>query len=142
MEKKDKGLGISAKSFVTAIVVIFALMILTYLLTFIIPGGFIPFWKWLLSPILVLGAEGNVSLIAVLAFLLIIGGVFNDLNQCGLMKYMLDQITDRFGKNRYRLLFTVTLFFMAMGSFIGSFEECVPLVPIMIALAVMNRASG
>lgn len=136
MEKKDKGLGISAKSFVTAIIVIFALMVLTYLLTFMIPGGFIPFWKWLLSPILVLGAEGNVSLIAVLAFLLIIGGVFNDLNRCGLMKYMLDQITDRFGKNRYRLLFIITLFFMAMGAFIGSFEECVPLVPIVVALAV------
>lgn len=137
MEKKqDKGLGFSAKSFITAIVVIFVLMILTYLLTFIIPGGYIPFGKWLLSPILVLGAEGNVSLIAVLAFLLIIGGVFNALNRCGLMKYMLDQITDKFGKNRYRLLFSVILFFMAMGAFIGSFEECVPLVPIVVALAV------
>ena len=102
MEKKqDKGLGFSAKSFITAIVVIFVLMILTYLSTFIIPGGYIPFGKWLLSPILVLGAEGNVSLIAVLAFLLIIGGVFNNLNKCGLTKYMLDQITYRFGKERY-----------------------------------------
>ena len=137
MEKKqDKGLGFSAKSFLTAIVVIFALMILTYVLTFIIPGGYIPFGKWLLSPILVLGAEGNVSLIAVLAFLLIIGGVFNNLNKCGLTRYMLDQITHRFGKNRYRLLVVITLFFMAMGAFIGSFEECVPLVPIVVALAI------
>ena len=41
MEKKQKesGLGIGAKSFVTAIVVIFALMVLTYSLTFIVPGG-------------------------------------------------------------------------------------------------------
>ena len=137
MEKKqDKGLGFSAKSFITAIVVIFVLMILTYLLTFIIPGGYIPFGKWLLSPILVLGAEGNVSLIAVLAFLLIIGGVFNNLNKCGLTKYMLDQITYRFGKERYKLLVVVPLFFMAMGAFIGSFEECVPLVPIVVALAI------
>lgn len=137
MEKKqEKGLGFSAKSFITAIAVIFVLMILTYLLTFIIPEGYIPFWKWLLSPILVLGAEGNVSLIAVLAFLLIIGGVFNNLNKCGLTKYMLDQISYRFGKNRYRLLVAVTLFFMAMGAFIGSFEECVPLVPIVVALAI------
>ena len=135
-KKQDKGLGFSAKSFITAIAVIFVLMILTYLLTFIIPGGYIPFGKWLLSPILVLGAEGNVSLIAVLAFLLIIGGVFNNLNKCGLTKYMLDQITYRFGKERYKLLVVVTLFFMAMGAFIGSFEECVPLVPIVVALAI------
>lgn len=136
MQKEKKGLNISAKSFVTAIAVLFVLMILTYGLTFIIPGGEIPFWKWILSPVLVLGAEDNVSLIAVIIFLLVIGGVFNCLDKCGLMKYMLDKITYRFGKERYKLLAIVTLFFMAMGAFIGSFEECVPLVPIVVALAI------
>lgn len=111
-------------------------MVLTYGLTFIIPGGGISFWKWALSPILVLGAEGNISLIAVIIFLLVIGGVFNCLDKCGIMKYMLDSITHRFGKERYKLLALVTLFFMAMGSFIGSFEEAVPLVPIVVALAI------
>ena len=133
---EKKGLNISAKSFVTAIAVIFVLMALTYGLTFVMPGGGIPFWKWILSPMLVLGAEDNVSLIAVLVFLLVIGGVFNCLDKCGLMKYMLDKITYRFGKERYKLLALVALFFMAMGSFIGSFEECVPLVPIVVALAI------
>ena len=138
MSKKTENTGVSmsAKSFITAIVVIFTLMVLTYGLTFIIPGGGIPFWKWALSPILVLTADGNVSLIAVILFLLVIGGVFNCLDKCGLMKYMLDMITSRFGKERYKLLSIVTLFFMAMGSFIGSFEEAVPLVPIVVALAI------
>ena len=160
-KQEKKGLNISAKSFITATVIIFVLMVLTYLLTFLIPGGEyarvldtegntvidtaggfknaeggIPFWKWILSPILVLGAEGNGSLIAVIVFLLVIGGIFNSLDKCGLMKYMLDKITYRFGKNRYQLMACVVLFFMAMGSFIGSFEECVPLVPIVVALAV------
>lgn len=134
--KENAGINISVKSFITAIVVIFALMVLTYGLTFIIPGGGIPFWKWALSPILVLGAEGNVSLIAVIIFLLVIGGVFNCLDKCGLMQYMLDTITNRFGKERYKLLALITLFFMAMGSMIGSFEEAVPMVPIVVALAV------
>ena len=133
---EKKGLNISAKSFITAIVVIFILMVLTYSLTFVVPGGGIPFWKWALSPILVLGAKDNMSLIAVIIFLLVIGGVFNCLDKCGLMKYMLDKITYRFGKERYKLLALVTFFFMAMGSFIGSFEECVPLVPIVVALAI------
>ena len=160
-KSEKKGLNISAKSFITATVIIFVLMVLTYLLTFFIPGGEyarvadangnmvidtaggfknvdggIPFWKWILSPILVLGAEGSGSLIAVIVFLLVIGGIFNSLDKCGLMKYMLDKITYRFGKNRYQLMACVVLFFMAMGSFIGSFEECVPLVPIVVALAV------
>ena len=64
--ESKKGLNISAKSFITAIVVIFILMVLTYGLTFVVPGGGISFWKWIASPILVLGAEDNVSMIAVL----------------------------------------------------------------------------
>lgn len=135
-KKENSGINISAKSFITAIVVIFALMVLTYALTFMIPGGEIPFWKWALSPILVLGAEGNVSLIAVIIFLLVIGGIFNCLDKCGLMQYMLDTITDKFGKERYKLLAFITLFFMAMGAMIGSFEEAVPMVPIVVALAI------
>jgi len=156
-----KGLNISAKSFVTSILVILALMILTYALTFIVPAGEyahtitetgesvididsefryveggLPFQKWLLSPILVLGAEGGSTTIAVIAFLLVIGGVFNSLDKCGLMKYMLDLIVHRFGRHRYQLMAIIVLFFMCMGAFIGSFEECVPLVPIVVALAV------
>lgn len=159
--QEKKGLNISVKSFITAIVVIFGLMVLTYILTFLIPGGEyartvdaggnsiidtaagfsyvaggLPFWKWLLSPVLVLTVSGSGTLLAVIAFLLVIGGVFNSLDKCGLMQYMLGRITQRFGAARYRLQAVIVLFFMAMGSFIGSFEECVPLVPIVVALAV------
>ena len=141
-----KGLSISTTSFITATILIFVLMVLTYIMTFMVPGGEyarvldengnqiidiaggftyieggIPFWKWLLSPILVLGAEGNGSLIAVIIFLLVLGGVFNSLDRCGLMKYMLHKITACFAKHKYRLMAYVVLFFMMMGSFIGSF---------------------
>ena len=155
MNKENKGLNISAKSFVVAIAVILALMILTYLLTFMIPGGEydrilddsgntiidtqgggLPFWKWLLSPFLVLGAEGSGALIAVLIFLLVIGGAFNALMVSGLMHYMLDKLVHRFGHVRYQLMAVLILFFMAMGSLVGSFEEVVPLVPIVVSLAI------
>jgi len=160
-EAKEKSLNISAKSFVTAIIVIFLLMAAAYILTFAVPGGSygrvadangnmlldtaggfsyveggLPFWKWLLSPILVLGASGSGTLIAVIVFLLVIGGVFNSLDRCGLMRYMLGKIASRFGSVRYRLMAVVVLFFMALGAMIGSFEECVPLVPIVVALAI------
>lgn len=160
-ETKEKGLSINVKSFITAIIVIFVLMIATYVLTLVLPSGEypriqdengnwiidpngayaaveggIPFWKWLLSPILVLGASGNAALIAVIAFLLVIGGVFSALDKCGLIKYMLDKLTNRFGKTRYRLMAILVLFFMTLGSMVGSFEECVPLVPIVVALSI------
>ena len=162
MDKNKKGgLNVSVTTFIGAIAVVLVLMILTYIMTIVIPGGEyvrvldengntvidaeggfsyveggLPFWKWLLSPVLVLGAEGGAMIIAILAFLLVIGGVFNSLDRCGLMKYMLDKIVNRFGAARYKLLAVITFFFMAMGAFIGSFEECVPLVPIVVALAV------
>jgi uncharacterized ion transporter superfamily protein YfcC len=52
------------------------------------------------------------------------------------MKYMLHKTSSRFSTVRYRLMAVVALIFMAMGTMIGSFEECVPLVPIVVALAV------
>ena len=155
-----KGLDISAKSFIGAIVIIFVLMCLTYVATFIIPSGqytrlldengmeviitdsyrpikaSMPFYKWLLSPFLVLGADGGGAIIAVIVFLLVIGGIFTALDKCGLMEYMLKKIVHKFGQNRYTLMSLVMLFFMSMGAFIGSFEECVPLVPIVVGLAV------
>ena len=160
-DNKQKGLNISVKSFISAILVIFLLMVASYVLTLVIPSGEyarvedasgnividteagfteveggIPFWKWLLSPILVLGAQGSGTLIAVIAFLLVIGGIFTALDKCGLIKYMLDKIAHHFGAVRYRLLPLIVLFFMALGAMVGSFEECVPLVPIVVALAV------
>ena len=136
--KENKGLNISTRSFLTAIIVIFALMVVCYVLTLIVPGGRyvrypdengnlvisatgfygveggIAFWKWLLSPVLCLTASGGGTLIAVIAFLLIIGGVFNSLDKCGLMQYMLRKTAHKFGAVRYRLMAVLILLFMAM----------------------------
>ncbi|MBR3751734.1 MAG: hypothetical protein IKK50_01215, partial [Ruminiclostridium sp.] len=38
-EQKQKGLNISTRSFITAIVVIFVLMVASYILTLVVPGG-------------------------------------------------------------------------------------------------------
>ena len=82
-----------------------------------------------------LGASGSGTLIAVIIFLLVIGGIFNALDRCGLMNYMLGKISTRFSAVRYKLMALIILFFMGMGAMIGSFEECVPLVPIVVALS-------
>ena len=160
-EKQNQGTGlnISVKSFLTALIMLFVLMVVTYLLTFIVPGGeyervltdgkdqvvpgtftwtegSIPFWKWLLSPILMLGADGGGTVIAIVIFLLVIGGIFHCMDQSGLMHYMLLSIGHCYADHKYRMLMLISLFFMCMGSFVGSFEESVPLVPIAVALAV------
>lgn len=136
VKQKKIQLEASVKSFLTALVVIFLMMVLTYVLTFIIPGGEIPFWKWALSPILVLFGEDNGSLIAIIALLVVLGGVFNSLDKFGILRFLLDKITERFGKSRRILLAVIPLFFMVLGSVAGSFEECVPLVPVVVALSI------
>ena len=151
-------LNISAKSFLAAIIILFVLMVAAYIMTFIIPGGEyqrivengkelivngsytptgggISFINWVLSPFLVLGAPGNGTIIAVIIFLLVIGGIFFCLDKSGLMHYMLEKICHRFQNSKYQMLALVTLFFMAMGAFVGSFEECVPMIPLAVALA-------
>lgn len=157
-ENKSKpGFDVSVKSFISAIIVVFVLMVIAYILTLTVPAGEylrnadgtiageesfayteggIPFWKWLLSPVLVLGSSDGTTLIAMLVFLLVIGGVFNSVNECGLMEYLLNTITAKFGSSRYRLMAVIMFFFMMMGSLLGSFEEVAPLVPIVTALAI------
>lgn len=160
-KRNAKGINIGVRSFLIAIGIIFVLMVITYILTLVIPGGEyariqdgsghtvidteggfryvdggLPFWKWLLSPFLVLGAEGSGTIIAVLIFLLVIGGVFNSLTAGGLMNYMLGKIVHRFGNVKYKLMAVLVFFFMAMGSLVGSFEEVIPMAPIVVALAI------
>ena len=134
--KEKPKMEAGVKSFITAIVVIFAMMVLTYALTIIIPGGYIPFWKWILSPVLVLFAKDSGSMIAIIALLVVLGGIFNTLDKFGVLRLLLDKVTAKFGKSRRVLLAVIPLFFMVIGSAAGTFEECVPLVPVVVALAI------
>lgn len=158
LENKKNNAEISVKSFITAVIILGLLMIATYFLTFLIPSGEyqrilsngeyvivpntystisggISFIKWLLSPILALTAEGGITIISISIFLLIIGGVFYVLDSIGILSYMLYKITSKYSDKKYKLLCIISFFFMTMGSCIGSFEECVPLVPLAVALA-------
>ena len=159
MENQSKRVfNVGMRSFIVALIILFFLMALTYALTFLLPAGQyervvtdgtesivagtyhsvaggLPLWRWLLSPFLALGATGSGTVIAIIAFLLVIGGAFNAMDECGVLSYMFNRVYRMFETQKYRLLLLVSLFFMCLGAFVGSFEECVPLVPIAVALA-------
>lgn len=159
MENQNKRVfNIGTKSFLAALIILFLLMALTYALTFVLPAGEyqretadgtesivagtyhaveggLPVWRWLLSPFLALGASGSATVIAIIAFLLVIGGAFNAMDECGLLSYLFNRVYRVAEHQKYRLLPLVAFFFMCLGAFVGSFEECVPLVPIAVALA-------
>jgi len=160
-ENEARGMNLNVKMFLGSIAVIALLMVVTFILTKCIPAGeftrtvdasgntvidySVPFryvdggislWKWLASPILVLGSSGSALLIAVIFFLLIIGGIFNCLEACGMMKYLMNKLIFLFAGKKYWLLAVLVFFFMLLGAFVGSFEEVIPLVPIVVGLAV------
>ena len=159
MEGRSKRVfNVGTRSFIAALIILFILMTLIYALTFILPAGEyqrvmtdgkesivagtyqtvtggLPFWRWLLSPFLALGSSGSGTVIAIIAFLLVIGGAFNAMDECGVLSYMFNRVYRMFEHQKYKLLPLVALFFMCLGAFVGSFEECVPLLPIAVALA-------
>ncbi len=162
---EKKSLSISVKSFILSMSIIILLMIAAYALTFVLPTGeyvrttdvngnliidttenargtFVeknvdfPVYKFLLSWILILGSSGNVTLIMILVFLLVIGGIFQALMDCNLIEYLLDVMVHKFYHKRRILLALLPLLFMFLATTAGVFEEVIPLVPILSALAV------
>jgi len=145
---QQSNIAISKKSFFTSMGILFALMIISYILTFILPKGLytdgiysetgrggLNFLKFIFSPVLQFGSEGSGTLILIIGLILVIGAVFTALDRSGVMKYMLEKIVSRFKSTRYILLAVLSLFFMIMGSTVGMYEECVPLVPIVVLLS-------
>ncbi|MDO4501507.1 MAG: AbgT family transporter [Erysipelotrichaceae bacterium] len=124
------------KSFKVATITIGLIMLMVYIATLFIEGCHLSISKFLLSPLLVLGANGSATIIAVIIFLLIIGGVTNTLNECGFIEYLLNKLVGIYGDQKYKLMYVLVFFFMALGSLIGSFEEVVPLVPLVVALSM------
>ena len=153
------GIQIGRRMFFQSLAILFLLMMIAGVMTLVIPAGAYsritidgretidpdsfrtiprpdyPVWRWFLAPLEVLGAPGNVTLIAIGVFIFFVGGSFAVLEKCGLVHALLARIIARFAAHKYALLLAIALLFMLMGAFFGIFEEVVPLVPVAIALA-------
>ncbi|HCM96128.1 MAG: hypothetical protein A2X25_04225 [Chloroflexi bacterium GWB2_49_20] len=159
MTTQKSGAQISTKAFLQAVTIIFVLMMLAGVLTRIIPAGQYsrnlvdgrevidpnsyllttqpdyPIWRWLTAPFEVLGAEGNITVIAIILFILLVGIAFAVMDKSGILKSVISRIIKTFGGRKYAMLMVISFFFMALGAFFGIFEEVIPIVPILIALA-------
>ncbi len=159
MSDKKAGAQISTKAFLQAVLIIFALMLAAGILTRVVPAGQYariemdgrevidptsfalterpdyPVWRWFTAPFEVLAAPGNLTVIAIILFILLVGVAFAVMDKSGILKSVISRIIRAFGQRKYTLLLVITFFFMALGAFFGIFEEVIPLVPIIIALA-------
>ena len=160
-ETNQKLINISQKTYLIALVMLAALIILSIVLTYVIPRGAfgvviedgvevidynhyytlpdtkgIPLWKGLLAPILILGSGDGISVIMLSLFLLLIGGAFQAMSDCGGIKAIVNRIIKRFSHHRFLLLCIISLVFMLFGSLLGLFEEMLTLLPIMVIVAL------
>jgi uncharacterized ion transporter superfamily protein YfcC len=153
------GVQISQKAFLQSLILLFALMVLAGILTRTLPAGTYarttqngreliqpdsfaytarpdyPIWRWFTAPVEVLGGPDGLTIGVIIVFLLMVGTAFAVMERSGILKASLGGIVRRFGGQKYLLLLVLALFFMCLGAFFGIFEEVVPLVPLMIALA-------
>lgn len=158
MEQKS-GAQISQKAFIQSVLILLALMIVSGILTRVIPAGEYqrvevdgretivpdsfaftarpdyPVWRWFIAPLEVLTGPDSLLIIVLTVFLLMVGVAFAVMDRSGILKSALGRIVKRFENQKYTLLLVITFFFMTLGAFFGIFEEVVPLVPLMIALA-------
>ncbi len=155
------GAQISTRAFVQSLLILLALMLLAGVLTRLVPAGAYarvlengrelinptsfaytprpdyPIWRWFTAPVEVLWGPDAVIIITIILFLLMVGGAFAALDRSGILTAAVARLVQRYGGQRYRLLLLIALFFMALGAFFGIFEEVVPLIPLMVALAYM-----
>jgi uncharacterized ion transporter superfamily protein YfcC len=94
-----------------------------------------PLWRWFTAPIEVLGSESGPTVIVIIVVLFFAGGAFAVMDKTGTIRAFIGNIVRRFRDRKYTLLWMVSLAFMFLGATLGTFEEVVLLVPVMIALA-------
>lgn len=158
MEQKA-GAQIGKRAFIQSLVILFVLMMIAGILTRVIPAGqysrlevdgretidpesfqFVdrpayPIWRWFAAPLEVLGSESGLTIIVIIVVLFFAGGAFAVLDKTGTLRAFIGRIVRRFRDRKYVLLWLVSLAFMFLGATLGTFEEVVLLVPVMIALS-------
>ncbi len=95
-----------------------------------------PIWKILFSLILVFGSDNVTTGIAIILFIVLIGGTFLILDERGILKYIMAVIIRKFEKKKYFLLCIMVFICMLLSSASGILEESVTLVPIAVAIAL------
>ena len=153
--KNRKLINISTKTFIGVAILLFLCMVAAIVMTFVIPKsefvydgetligiqtldekGGIAIWKGILSPFLLLGADGGISIIMLCIFLLVIGGAFQAMNDNNGIKVIVGRVIERFKNRKFLLLCIVALIFMVFGAFLGLFEEMLTLLPIVAILTL------
>ena len=164
----NKIIDINKKSFFSIVAMLAALMILSIIITYIVPKGTfgttidefgneivdynnyisisdskgINIIKGIFSFILVLTSNDGLSLIMLCLFLLTISGTFQVMSDTSGMRVIVNKIVTKFKDKKKLLVSIITLVFMMFGSFFGLFEEVLTLLPLIVMVTISIGYDG
>ena len=101
-----------------------------------LPGAKLPIWKIIASPVLIFTEGAATTGVAIILFIVLIGGTFLILDKSGVLKYILTAVVSKFKVRKYILLSLVVFIFMALAAVIGIMEESLTLVPLAVAISL------
>ena len=157
--RQEASLKIGKRTFIIAFSILMLLMITVGILTQIIPTGSyeretvagkevlvqnsfhltqaarLPVYRWFTAPLEVLASADGAVIAVIIFFLLAVSMAFSLLEKSDIMALFILKAVRRFYNMKYLLMAIIVFFFMLLGAVLGTFEENIALVPMMIALA-------
>ena len=156
---EDATIKIGKKTFLTALAILALLVIVAGVLSLVVPTGSydrvitdgretlvqgsfqfteaerFPVWRWLTAPVEVLWSADGTVVIVIILFLLAVSIAFSLLEKSDVMSLAISSAVRRFANVKYLLMAVIVFFFMLLGAVLGTFEENIALVPIIVALS-------
>ncbi len=152
-QKEKSFSNISARSFITVVLILVFVLVLCGAMSYFIPQGSfernesdeiivgtyqkgavdgIAVWRVITAPVRVFASEDALTVIMISVFLLVMSGIFNILEKTGGIRIFIARIMKRLKDKGGPVVCITVLIFMLFGSFFGMFEELVTLLPIII----------
>jgi uncharacterized ion transporter superfamily protein YfcC len=157
--QEESYIKIGKKTFITALVILLLLIVAVGILTLVVPTGSydrvtadgreaivqdsfhfteasrFPVWRWLTAPVEVLFSADSAVVIVIIFFLLAVSIAFSMLEKSNVMSLAISRAVRRFSHVKYLMMAVIVFFFMIMGAVLGTFEENIALVQIIVALS-------
>ena len=160
--EQKSSIQIGLRSFVTACAILLALIILSGILTRVIPSGSYdrveregrsmvvqdsygeiekpdyPPWRWFTAPAEVFWGDNWLMVMVLSLFMIFIGGSFTVMEKGKIIESIMALLINRFRKRKYLLMGVIMFVMMFLASVIGIYEAMIPtiifIVPLSLAL--------
>ena len=160
--RSGKGMKIDVKSIVKVVGLLYVILIIVGILTYVMPAGRyettigstgkptvipgtfkfiesetrIPWYRWLTAPFETLVLDSSImTMYQIIAMLLLLGGCFKVLDACGAMAALIKVLIVRFKNKRFFAVCIITVLMMLLSSFFGLQEEMLILFPVFLTFS-------